>query len=221
MEFRVKIITPIQVDGADLERRRARYGERAAANTKIDVIGLNAGPCALETVEDIRASESAVFEQAIGLDLESCDALLVDCIFDPGVEALHEALPIPVFGPLRTALSQLPVIAPNFGMVTRAQGHGDVFRGLIEGYGFAEQLVAIRTLALPYQQARKPENFDSAMRKALKAVVEEDGARAVVMGSTTMALAPDVAQVGGGIPLLLTGMMTLGIMESLWRDDLH
>ena len=51
-------------------------------------------------------------------------------------------------------------------------------------------------------------------------MVEEDHARAVVMGSTTMALTDEIAAVAGGVPLFLTGMVTLGIMESLWRDGL-
>ena len=35
-----------------------------------------------------------------------------------------------------------------------------------------------------------------------------------------MALTNEVAAVSGGVPLFLTVMVTLGIMESLWRDHL-
>lgn len=62
--------------------------------------------------------------------------------------------------------------------------------------------------------------FDAAMRQRLKEVIEEDHAHAVIMGSTTMALTNEVAAVSGGVPLFLTVMVTLGIMESLWRDHL-
>lgn len=220
MAFRVKIITPIQVDAADLARRRQRYGERAGPDTEIEVVGLSSGPDALETARDVAASEEAVFAEGAKTEPGTCDAVLIDCIFDPAVERLRKALPLPVFGPMRTALPLLSLVAPNFGIVARAPDHAALFSELVQRYGYGDRLIAVRSLDLRYAEGRKPERFDAAMREQLKAVVEHDGARAVVMGSTTMALSPDVAVVAERVPLFLTGMMTIGIMESLWRDRL-
>jgi allantoin racemase len=216
--FRVKIITPIQVDEADLQRRRHRYAARAGPHTEISVVGLRDGPSALETGGDVEASHEAVFEEAVRTRSDECDAILIDCIFDPAVDRLRERLPVPVFGPLRTALSLLSLVAPNFAIVARASGHEPLFRELVARYGFGDRLIAVRTLALPYVEARRPERFDAAMREQLRAAVEQDDAGAVVMGSTTMALTPELTAVAGKVPLFLTGMATLGVMESLWRD---
>ncbi len=220
MGFRVKIITPLQVDDVDLNRRRRRYGERASGDTEIEVVGLGAGPYALETAADLAASDDAVFEEGVKTGPNECDAVLIDCIFDPAVDRLRDVLPMPVFGPLRTALPLLSLVAPRFGIIARGKDHGALFTELVDRYGHGDQLIAVRTLALPYPEAKDPERFGAAMREQLKRIVEDDGARAVVMGSTTMALAPEVAAAGGDVPLFLTGMMTLGIMESLWRDGL-
>jgi Asp/Glu/hydantoin racemase len=220
MGMRVKIVTPIQVDENDLTRRQRRYRERATPGTHIELVALSRGPVALESQADLDASEAAVYEAVMGLDVGECDAVLIDCIFDPAVRRLEAELPIPVFGPLRTVVAQLPLIAPNFGLVARARGHDAVFEALIEGYGGSSRLAGIRTLDLPYEQAKQPALFEAAMRRQLAAVVEEDGARSVLMGSTTMALEPHVAAAANGVPLLLSGMMTLGIMESLWQDHL-
>jgi allantoin racemase len=220
MGFRVKIITPLQVDDVDLNRRRRRYGERASGDTEIEVVGLGAGPYALETAADLAASDDAVFEEGAKTGPNEFDAVLIDCIFDPAVDRLRDVLPMPVFGPLRTALPLLSLVAPRFGIIARGKDHEALFTELVDRYGHGDQLIAVRTLALPYAEAKDPERFGAAMREQLKRIIEDDGARAVVMGSTTMALSPEVAAAGGDVPLFLTGMMTLGIMESLWRDGL-
>ena len=220
MGFRIKIITPLQVDDVDLNRRRRRYNERASSDTEIEVVGLDAGPYALETAADLAASDDAVFEEGIKTGPNECDAVLVDCIFDPAVDRLRDVLAMPVFGPLRTTLPLLSLVAPRFGVIARGKDHGALFTELVDRYGYGDQLITVRTLSLTYTEVKDPECFDAAMYEQLKCIVEDDGAQAVVMGSTTIALAPEVAAAGGVVPLFLTGMMTLGIMESLWRDRL-
>ena len=220
MSFRVKIITPIQVDEADLQRRRQRYGERAAPDTRIEVVGLSDGPTALETPGDMLFSEHAVFQEGAKTQADEADAILIDCIFDPAVKALQKHLDIPVFGPLRTSLPLVSMVAPNFAIVARGSQHGEIFTDIVTRYGYRDRLASIRTLDLTYAHGRQAALFDDAMRSRLKQVVEEDHARAVVLGSTTMALTAEVAAVAGDVPLFLTGMVTLGIMESLWRDGL-
>ncbi|MDH3600301.1 MAG: aspartate/glutamate racemase family protein, partial [Candidatus Tectomicrobia bacterium] len=178
------------------------------------------GPTALETPGDMLFSEHAVFQEGAKTTADEVDAILIDCIFDPAVEALQKHLDIPVFGPLRTSLALVLMVSPNFAIVGRGSQHGEMFADIVARYGYRDRLAAIRTLDLTYAKGRQAAHFDVAMRQRLKQVVEEDHARAVVLGSTTMALTDEVAAVAGDVPLFLTGMVTLGIMESLWRDGL-
>lgn len=220
MNFRVKIITPIQVDEADLQRRQRRYRERAAPDTQVEVVGLSEGPEALDTPGDMLFSEYAVFQEGVTTQADQFDAILIDCIFDPAVDALQKHTRLPTFGPLRTTLPLVSLVAPNFAIVARGEKHGDMFAEIVKRYGYSDRLAAIRTLSLTYPQGRQAQLFDAAMQQQLKQVVEAEQARAVVMGSTTMALTHELAAVAGGIPLFLPGMVTLGVMESLWRDGL-
>ena len=111
LSFRVKIITPLQVDEADLARRQRRYGARAAPDTQIEVVGITDGPHALGTPGDLLFSEPAVFQEAVKTKPGEVDAILIDCIFDPAVAALLPQLDIPVFGPLRTTLSLVSLVS--------------------------------------------------------------------------------------------------------------
>lgn len=71
-----------------------------------------------------------------------------------------------------------------------------------------------------YEEAKEEKIFNEAMIRQLKLVVEEDQTGAVMMGSTTMALADEVAAVATGMPLFLPGMITLRVIEVLWFDSL-
>jgi Asp/Glu/hydantoin racemase len=71
-----------------------------------------------------------------------------------------------------------------------------------------------------YEEAKEEKTFNEAMIRQLKLVVEEDQTGAVMMGSTTMAPADEVAAVATGMPLFLPGMITLRVIEVLWFDSL-
>ena len=58
------------------------------------------------------------------------------------------------------------------------------------------------------------------MLDRLEEAVVSDGARAIMFGSTTMALTDDMRATARGAPLFMPGMVALKVMERLWFDDL-
>jgi allantoin racemase len=220
MTFRVKIISPIKIDDADLRRRRMRYSERAGPDTEIQVFNLPEGPTTLSTPGDILFCEHAVFQEGMRTHPGEFDAILIDCVFDPAVDALREQCPVPTIGPMRVTLPFVTLVASTFSYVARAERQIMWLADLARKYGFGDRLASARALGITYEESRNPNIFDAAMSMQLKRVVKEDGARAVVMGSTTMALAENVAAAAGGAPLFLPGMVALRVMEILWEDGL-
>ena len=75
MTFRVKIISPIKIDAADLRRRRMRYSERAGSNTHIEVFNLTEGPNTLDTLGDLLFCEHAVFQEGVSTSGDDFDAI--------------------------------------------------------------------------------------------------------------------------------------------------
>lgn len=61
MTFRVKIISPIKIDEADLRRRQIRYTEHAGKGTLVQVFDLEEGPTTLDSPGDLLFCEHAVF----------------------------------------------------------------------------------------------------------------------------------------------------------------
>lgn len=220
MTFRVKIISPITIDQADLERRRVRYGETASAGTQIDVLNLPEGPTGLHSVAEIVACEHAVFQAAAGIRADECDAILIDCVFDPAVDNIRKHTGLPTFGPMRTTLSLMHLVARNFAIISRMQTQCEMMTELIRQYGYERSLVATRSLDLTYAQGRQPAVFNEAMAVQIRNAVRIDRAQAILMGSTTMALNDKLLAAAEGVPLITTGMFTLRVMESMWKEGL-
>lgn len=220
MPFRVKIISPLKATEADLARRQRRYGDHAQPGTVVTVINLEEGPASLDTSGDVLQSGYAIFRRGIATKPEDVDAILIDCVFDPAVVELEEATGIPTFGPTRTTLPLVLLMAPSFSIVARAPRQCDLLAATVERYGFGARVKSVRPLGLSYEEAKRPDVFGAAMCEALRRVAEEDGARAVVFGSTTMAVTGDMITAARGLPLFMPGLVALRVMEHLWRDGL-
>src|SRR5689334_183738 len=98
--MRLLSITPIVVDEAELARRQARYDELAPEGVTVvlELLGTDPDlPRALETDDDVRASEAALQARYAAVDPTGWDGYLPDCVLDPLTGTDH-GLPRPVFG---------------------------------------------------------------------------------------------------------------------------
>jgi allantoin racemase len=220
MPFRLKIVSPLHATEADLQRRQRRYEEHARPGTAVRVVNLHGGPPALDTAGDVLVSAAAVFREAAATTPTEADAILVDCVFDPAVEELREATGVPTFGPTRVSLPSLLLVAARFAIVARSVRHCELLAATVARYGHGSQVAATRALGLSYEEARCPETFEAAMCAALRCVREEDGAGAVLLGSTTMAVTDRMREAAGGLPLFMPGLVALRVLEMLWQDGL-
>ncbi len=218
MTFRVKIISPIKIDEADLRRRQMRYGAHAGSNTEVTVFNLPEGPTTLDTPGDILFCEHAVFQEGMRTDPEEFDAILIDCVFDPALTALREQCPVPTFGPMKATLPMVMQVASRFSYIARAERQTLWLAETAAKYGYEPYMASAQFLGITYEQARNPNTFDEAMMRQLRIAIEDKGTEAVVMGSTTMALSKQVIETASGRPLFMPGMVALRVMEHLWMD---
>lgn len=220
MTFRVKIISPLEATEADLARRQRRYSQQASPDTRVVVENLFGGPPALNTAGDVLSSAAAIYEQGKNSSAEEIDAILIDCVFDPAVEELREATGLPIFGPTNVTLPFIPLVASKFSIVARSVRQCELLAETVEGYGYGRFLCSLRALDISYEEAKQETIFNRVMLERLEKAVVEDGADAIMFGSTTMALTGELRAAAGGVPLFMPGMVALGVMEQLWHDGL-
>lgn len=218
--FCVKILSPLQATADDLARRQKRYAAHAGAHTRVQVDNLQGGPAALNSSGDVLASAAAIYRQALETSPDAWQAILIDCVFDPAVDEIREATGIPTFGPTRTTLPLIPLVAGNFSIIARSRRQCELLAHLVENEGYGNYLQSLQALDISYEEAKQPQIFTRVMSDRLRSAVNDDGAEAILFGSTTMALDDALRAAAGDAPLFMPGMVTLRVMEQLWEDGL-
>lgn len=220
MTLRMKIVSPLKATEDDLARRQRRYGQHAGTNTRVEVENLDGGPAALNSSGDVLESAAAIYRQVLGSSSKAWDALLIDCVFDPAVDELREATGIPTFGPTRTTLPLIPLVADNFSIIARTRRQCELLAEVVAKQGYGDFLHSLHALDISYEEAKQSATFERVMVSRLRAAVAEEGAGAVMFGSTTMAIGDEMRAASGGVPLFMPGMVALRLIEQLWHDGL-
>lgn len=218
--LRIKIMSPLKATESDIGRRQQRYSEHARSDTKIHVENLGQGPPALNTSGDILASANEIYFRGKATSAADYDAILIDCVFDPAVDELAEATGLPTFGPTRTTLPLIELVADSFSIIARTERQCELLADTVERYGYGGMVESLRALNISYEEAKQPDVFRPVMAERLHVVAEEDKAGAIMFGSTTMAHDPELLIAAGGLPLFMPGMVALRLMEHLWYDGL-
>jgi Asp/Glu/hydantoin racemase len=119
--MRILAITPIHVTEDELARRQARYDRLAPRGVTVRLENLGGGsdvPGALNTADEIAASEAMLVERFEAADTTGVDAFLPDCVLDPVVE--HQStLRRPVFGIARLSAHFIAGFGARLGAVAR------------------------------------------------------------------------------------------------------
>ncbi|MGG5809660.1 aspartate/glutamate racemase family protein [Falsiroseomonas sp. CW058] len=139
-----------------------------------------------------------------------CDAVLLACFGDPGLDALREVAPVPVVGLADASAEAACRIGRRFGVVTGGAAWGPMLTEFFAGRGLAARLAGVRTVAPSGGDiARDPEGAVALLAEACRASVEVDGADVVVLGGAGLAgLAPKLE---GRVPAPVLCSVATGI----------
>ncbi|MER5965036.1 aspartate/glutamate racemase family protein [Streptomyces sp. NPDC002057] len=142
------------------------------------------GPRMLTDPAALRAAAPEVL--AAGLRATAgggCAALLVAAFGDPGVGELRAATDVPLVGIGEAALAEAAAGGTPFGIATTTPLLADALAVHVASLGLAERYTGPRlTPGDPELLTRDPESLLDALERAVRACVEQDGARAVVIG---------------------------------------
>lgn len=111
-----------------------------------------------------------------------CDAVYLACFGDPGLFALREVSAVPVIGMAEACMKEA---ARNgrYSIVTGGPAWKPILERLAMALGFSQQLVSVRTLAMPGPQlAARPELIAQEIKSA-----EAEGANSIVIGGAALA----------------------------------
>lgn len=183
----------------------------ARAETKgvavVDGRSNDGAPALLTTPKDMQDAVSGVVK--IGVEAAMDDrvsAIIVSAFSDPGLAELRARVDIPVFGIGEEVFHEAALDGRAFGIVTVTPDE-DLIRSFREkaiSLGYEGQYRGTRvTPGDPTELVQSPEYLDAALAKAVKASIEEDGAKAVIMGGGPLSAAAVRLQPQFNVPLVV------------------
>ena len=170
---------------------------------------LRTGPAAIESERDIGLAVPGVVRAAIEAEHRGVDAVVINCMADPGLLAARESVRIPVVGPAQAAIALATQVSDRFAVIGTTARDVPMNRELWRRYGVEAQGAGVRIVDVPVLDLITPgADVLGRMVSACVRAVEDDGAGAVIFGCNYMSpmredLVRAVAEEGlDGLPII-------------------
>ncbi len=217
---KIRVIIPVPGEHwiAPVQEAYSRIGR---SGTKISAVVIDRGPASIESVRDEALAIPGVLSEVRTAEADGLDAVVIDCMADPGLEPARELASIPIVGPAQTAMHLATMLGHRFSVITVfEQGIPRVHRQILR-YGLAGRVASVRAINIPVlEMAGDRERVTRAVIEESAKAVSEDGAHIILPGCTEMiGMAPDVqeglAKRGYEVPIIDPPAMAVKLAEGL------
>lgn len=157
------------------------------SNLKIDIVNAEVGP---ETISN-RCEEAlaipGTLQQIVRAEKEGVDAIVIDCMGDPGVEQGRELVNIPVIGPSRTSMHIASTLGERFAVITMAEAVNPLVKQQAKLFNLEPRLAVALSIEISplLLQTDLKKTTDAICKKALEAI-EIYGADTIIFGCCGM-----------------------------------
>ena len=219
MRKRIRVVTPIITRGV---YNAADAEAVAGPDTEISSVLLDAGPASIESEYDEMLAVPDTVAKIIQAENDGVDAVIINCMGDPGMKPAREAVSIPVLGPAETTMHVASLLGHKFSVVTVLDSVIPMLENEAKVYGVFDKLASIRVVNIPVLELTN--DIDRLIRalvdESVKAV-EEDGAHVIIFGCTGMLGFAEAVKKGleerghAGIPVLDPIPVCIKVAEAL------
>jgi allantoin racemase len=185
--------------------------------TEIDVVNIEKGPESIEQVYDEPWAALPALQEAEKAQREGYDGVIDYCFDDPALEAMKEALSIPVVGLNEPGVHLACILGRKFSVIGVGGAEGTLsFLDRLEIYGLSRKLASVRATDIRVLDIKK--DFDKlikALKEEGKRAIEEDGAQVLVLGCGGLLSIYEILQEELKVPVIDPGLVALKIVEDL------
>lgn len=180
----VRVITPITTEGFTTVDD---FKGVTRPDTVVSVTGIATGPASIESEFDEAFALPGTVVRILEAERDGADAVVIDCMGDPALDAGREVVDIPVVGASQAAMHLAAMLAHEFSVVTVLGTLRPLFENAAERYGVRSKLTSVRSVEMPVLELEAdPERLVGALVDESVRAIEEDGAHAIVFGCTGM-----------------------------------
>lgn len=146
---------------------------------------IDRGPGSIESEYEAALAAPDTVAKIVEAERDGVDAVIIDCMGDPGLRPAREAVRIPVLGPCQTGMHIASMLGHKFSIITVLGRLRPSFENQAALAGLTTRLASVRWVDIPVLEL---ENDLTTTRAALveeaQRAVELDGAEAIVFGCT-------------------------------------
>lgn len=171
-----------------------------ADGPQIDCVTLADGPFGVETQADLE-SVTLPLRGLVAAD-NSADAFVIACYSDPGLQVCREGTQRPVFGIAEAGVLSALARGDRFGVIAVAQRSIPRHMRYLRQMGLMERFAGERAVEMSVAEAASGEDTLARMIKVGRALKDQDGANAIVMGCAGMSRHRTALEDALGVPVI-------------------
>ena len=222
--MKIRLVVPLITEGLRLEEHLRAMAD---PDTEITAVLLDSGPASIEGEMDKALAVPGIIKKAIEAEREGCDAIVIDCMGDPGLDAAREAVGIPIFSPGQTCMHIASIIGHRFSVITMLRNLHPLLVNQARLYGLAGNMAPVRSVDIPVLELDKDLDRlrDAFIREAVDAV-NKDEADVLIFGCTGMHGMVEQIETGlreagiTGIPIIDPAPITVKFAAAMIRAGL-
>ena len=178
----VRIVAPITTFGF---RHDDALRSMELPGVVISASQITKGPGSIESEYEAAMSVPDTVARIIEAEREGADAVVIDCMGDPGLRAAREVVRIPVLGPAQTSMHVAAMLGHKFSVITVLRRLHPSFENAATLHGLASRMASCRSVNIPVLELESdpPYTLNCLIDEAQMAV-ENDGAEAIIFGCT-------------------------------------
>lgn len=205
MSIDIRLLTPIITKGL---RTLDDVRPLERDDLKISHSLLEIGPASIESEFDEALAVPDSIRVAIEAEDAGCDAIIIDCMGDPGIHACREAVSIPVLGAGQTAMHLANMLGHRFSFITVLDRIRPMIDKITGSYGLAHKYASFQAIDVPVLElAHDIEALNAALSAKAITSIEQDGADAIILGCTgflgcAQAMKTSLSKAGYDVPVI-------------------
>ena len=216
---RILVLAPFPLSAEQLGlRERQLDAAPLPEGVEVHFKPTKAAPANYVSHHDYVLADVSLLESGLQAQDDGYDAVCIDTVSDSGVSALRSLLDIPVVGPGRSMYVMASILGRRFGIVTMWKQWFPLYERVLTDIGLADRCAGIRSIDVTPDNRTLLAGKDHAMPRLLEeatALVEQDGADVICLGSTTMHEAHSYLQANLSVPVINPGPLSYFIAEAL------
>jgi allantoin racemase len=200
----------------------------AAAGTLIEAVQPSFGAPSIEGHHDDAWAAAGVCEQVRAGEAAGCDAYVIACFGDPGLNAARELARGPVIGIAEAAFHAATMLATGFSVVTTLSRTIGIAEHLVLAYGFERRCRGIHGTDIAVLDLEDPAcQAEARILACAQQALTQDRSSAIVLGCAGMTDLCRSLQMQLGVPVIdgvtaavkwAEGLVSLGLGTSKQGD---